>query len=54
MLTRAEYFSPEFITLDKTKLLFYKVAKMFKDELGIASAHIATLQVNPDAAPKFH
>ena len=31
-----------------------KYANLFKDELGTVSSHKATLQVNPEAMPKFH
>ena len=40
--------------LTEVSSLCTKYADIFKDELGIVSAHRATLQANSEAAPKFH
>ena len=40
--------------LTEVSSLCTKYADIFKDELGIVSAHKATLLVNSEAAPKFH
>ena len=41
-------------SLTELSSLCTKYASIFKDELGTVSAHQATLQVNSEAAPKFH
>ena len=41
-------------SLTELSSLCTKYANVFKDELGIVSLHKATLQVQPEAIPKFH